>query len=183
MLLRILGTDAGGAPSDSFRYWVAGDPARTPADHTWIGNERRTINRQMSDQPGAGFAFRELRDLGNEGSTLTFETSLTFSTALAAWQFRNLFSRSSAADWPHPVEGDVVMRCHAEDGSWVEEYFPSCVLRKPGIVANGRTITLSYTLHFGEIEAYRTGSTDYITDGTDWITNAAGDYIIADILT
>lgn len=150
ILLRILGKlPVSLAPDDNQRFWVAGNPLLNSSQHTAMSGDVRNIQRQSVVESGPDIPFTKKKDASNETLTITFTTSRTFASNKAAWQWRNLFSRQDPSVWPHPVEGDCVMRFVNEDGTFTEEKLHDCYLGKPTIRPNGNSLELDYTLTGG----------------------------------
>ncbi|MES2597177.1 MAG: hypothetical protein V4662_17655 [Verrucomicrobiota bacterium] len=142
---------------DNQRYWIAGEPGVEQAKHSGIANEQRGITRKNSEAPGNDFPFVKLKDTKNEGLTFSFSTSRLFDTPAAAWRWCNDFSSLSVETWPHPIEGDCVMRFENADSTWEEARLYDVLMSKPTMERTGQTVRLNYTLRGGRIESTGTG--------------------------
>lgn len=157
MQIRLVPYDQDGHPDENARIWLAGAPDKTEREHTSAIEERRGHPRAQEVITGSDWERRDFIDRGNEGVELSFSTSRLFGSALAAWRWRNLWSRQKPADWPHPIQGDVVLRHLLPDGSFEEEVIRQCLLAKPLMLPQGATMQLSYNLQGRWSEDYRTG--------------------------
>lgn len=193
ILLRIMGLlPVTLTPDDNQRWWIAGDPLLDNSQHSAMSEDSRTIQRQSANQSGAGWPFQKKTDTGNEALTLSFSTSRTFDTLEEAWDWRNSFSSLDDTLWPHPIEGDCVMRCVRDDDTFSEARLYDCLLAKPTMKSNGVSIELSYTLTGGRIETYATGvdalpmedayAHDAPTAGL-FLTSTGGDPVLDDVQT
>lgn len=160
ILLRIMGKmPVTFEPDDNQRWWIAGDPLLSNDEHSAMSEDSRNLQRTSTTESGASWPFTKKKDMGNESLSLSFSTSRTFAGLEEAWEWRNNFSSLDESLWPHPIEGDCVMRFLRADGTFSEARLYDCLLSKPVMKSNGKEINLSYTLSGGRIEPYAEGET------------------------
>ncbi|MES2598606.1 MAG: hypothetical protein V4662_24945 [Verrucomicrobiota bacterium] len=152
----ILGMLPDGAPNENQRYWLAGDPLDTEGS-TALDGEQRQVSRKSQDESGNGFPFVVPHDTGNEKLTMSFSTTRTHDTIIDAWRWRNGFSSQDPANWPHPIEGDCLMRFELEDGTFEDVRLYDCLISKPASRPEGLSQQVNYSLQGGRIESYAVG--------------------------
>lgn len=179
----------GVTPDLNSPVWIAGTPVSTNAQHSAVADEARAISRKVNKFTGAGWNYVTRSDGGNEEISLSFRTVRTFSSGVAAWRWRNAWSKAVLADWPHPLFGDVVLRFESPDGTYEEVILREAYVPKPTMRLDGVSLELSYTIQAGELEESVSGLVNAIPtaaagasiqmklygtpDGADSITDAA----------
>jgi hypothetical protein len=190
--IALMGTRADGTPDLNTRHWIAGDPLKNNADHSALDVDQRAITRQSQDDTGALWDFRIPNDRGNEKLTMGFTTTLSFSSLIAAWRWRNSFSSLTPSNWPHPLRSDAIMRFENTDGTFEDVRMYNVLLSKPTMKGLGVAIECSYQLTGGRIEEMTTGesaipmSDSYAHDAPMaglFLTSVGGDPVLGDAQT
>lgn len=153
----ITGTGPDGLPDLNQRYWLAGNPVKSNTDHSGVEDETRAITRQRQVDTGPGWPYALPADRQNESLQLAFRSTRLFASGVEAWRWRNAFSHIDAAQWPHPIEGDVIMRYCLPDGTHEDVRLHDCLLSKPQMSPEGLSLLLSYTLIGGRISPLAQG--------------------------
>lgn len=163
--IAIFGRNNVGGIDVTTRIWIAGAPGVDVAKWTPISSESRSIRREQQMEGGAGYDFKRPIDRGNETFTESFTTVRTFEESsfgagdaeLVAWQFCNSFSHGDSSQWPHPLEGDFVLRYELPNFRFVESRIFNGLISKPNVNRNGATVELTYQLTGGRIEPFTRG--------------------------
>lgn len=155
--IALMGTRPDGTPDENAHHWIAGHPLKTNGEHSAIEKDQRGITRGSQDAGGASWPFVIPNDTGKEKLVMSFTTSLTFPTIVAAWRWRNAFSSLTPANWPHPITGDAIMRFELPDGTFEDVRLYNVLLSKPTMGSNGVDIRCDYQLQGGRIEDHFTG--------------------------
>lgn len=155
-----------GLPDENLRVWLAGQPGLTMSQHSSVANERRELPRAQQEVSGSEWEAVGYVDRGNGRILFTFETTRRFDAALDRWRWMNLWGRANQAAWPHPIQGNVVMR-FATGADTFEEEVITCeiageqvgaLMQRPTMIPEGETLRLSYAVRGSFCEAYRTGT-------------------------
>lgn len=156
ILVRIIGLSALGLPDDNIQHWIVGRPGDDVRTHTPASSEDRTFLRSLQAVNGAGWRNRKLHDRLNQGLDITVSTSICFPSLIEAFRFRSEMARADDADKPHPMKGDIVIRCQ-EGTSFFEELLSDALILVAGIVPTGRTLAITYAIKATSSEYYREG--------------------------
>lgn len=153
-------------PDENLRVWLAGRPGLDLASQNpGAGNERRELQRQQQEVSGADWEAVGYIDRGNGRIQFSFETSLLFGSAIERWRWMNRFGRSNPAEWPHPIQGNLVMRFPTGADTYEEEVVTGVIageqvgalMQRPTMQPDGQTVRLNYVVRGSYCEAYRTG--------------------------